>query len=734
MIAPMTLETILRRTILVGIFSIPFIPFIVAPSMFFPFITGKSFAFRIIAEIIFAAWIILMFLNASYRPRFSWIFVSMAAFLAVMTLADLLGVRPFKSFWSNFERMEGLVTLIHLAMYTLVAGTVLKTEKLWERLFQTSVGASVVISLFGLLQLAGVFTINQGGDRLDATFGNAIHFALYLLVHVFLVVFLFARTKSKALQYVYGAILLLEILILFFTGTRGTILGLIGGVTLAALIAFITSKKKAFRYAAIGTIVGIIAIIGGFIAIKDTSFVQDNYTLGRFADISLDAGAARFQVWNMAWQGFQERPLLGWGQENFNFVFNKYYQPEMFAQEPWFDRVHNIFLDWLIAGGILGLIAYLALPGSFLYYLWIRRSKTSSLSFSERGILTGLLGGYYISLLFAFDNVVTYSLFFSLLAFMYSMTQVKKHGGEEQKRTINITLVRVVVSVVVIVLISTLYVVNIRPIQTSQQLAFALSEDSFPTQSIEFLQDAHSRNTTGQQEVAEHFAFYALSLLERRDSSREVLGQAFTSSGKILQEEIDKSPQDARLQFIMSTLLQGFGYQEGALPYILNALVISEDRQIIRFALADYYINSNDLEEAIILLKDTLELTPEFERARVEYAAALVRVNMVDEAEELLIDWFGEDYFERQFKNEFSLLNAYVEIGRHDRAVQFWENRISKFPDDAQSRVSLAAHYVQVGKRDEAIEQLLEAVRIDPLYKAEADILIERIQSGESLF
>ena len=69
----------------------------------------------------------------------------------------------------------------------------------------------------------------------------------------------------------------------------------------------------------------------------------------------------------MAIKGFIEKPILGWGQEGFNFVFNKYYDPRMYTQEPWFDRAHNTYLDWLIVGGALGLLSYLAII--FLFYI-----------------------------------------------------------------------------------------------------------------------------------------------------------------------------------------------------------------------------------------------------------------------------------------------------------------------------------------------------------------------------
>ena len=69
----------------------------------------------------------------------------------------------------------------------------------------------------------------------------------------------------------------------------------------------------------------------------------------------------------MSWQGVKEHPILGWGQENYIVLFNKYYDPKMYQQEPWFDRSHNVFFDWLVSGGILALLAYL----SFLRWLFI---------------------------------------------------------------------------------------------------------------------------------------------------------------------------------------------------------------------------------------------------------------------------------------------------------------------------------------------------------------------------
>lgn len=247
----MSLNKILKYIVNTGIFLVPFIPLVVTSSLFFPFISGKNFLFRIIVEIIFGAWAILAIKNKEYRPKSSWILWGMIAFVGVIGVANLFGVNPMKSLWSNFERMEGWVTLIHLLAYFLVISAVFNTQKLWNRFFNTSIFVSVLIGSYGVLQLLGKVAINQGGVRLDATFGNATYLAIYMVFNIFLVMmFLFRRLNDRYkdgrkiisfnwpdLFYIFAV--LIQFFILYHTATRGAILGLIGGL----IITFILLMK-----------------------------------------------------------------------------------------------------------------------------------------------------------------------------------------------------------------------------------------------------------------------------------------------------------------------------------------------------------------------------------------------------------------------------------------------------------------------------------------------------------
>ena len=115
-------EKVLRFTSLGALFAALLVPLYVSGELFFPFISGKNFAFRILIEIAFAAWLVLAFRNPSYRPRKSWLMWSILFFVAALGVSVILAEDPYKSFWSNFERMEGFIGIAHFALAPPIGG------------------------------------------------------------------------------------------------------------------------------------------------------------------------------------------------------------------------------------------------------------------------------------------------------------------------------------------------------------------------------------------------------------------------------------------------------------------------------------------------------------------------------------------------------------------------------------------------------------------------------------
>jgi hypothetical protein len=154
-------QNILKKIILGGLFLVPFVAFLVSSDLFFPFITTKAFAWRIIVEIVLALWVVLTLIAPEYRPKKSPLLYALLTFILIIGVADVFGVAPIKSFWSNFERMEGFISLLHLGAFFVVAGSMFK-EREWKWWWNTSLVASGFMVVYCVGQLLGILTIHQG--------------------------------------------------------------------------------------------------------------------------------------------------------------------------------------------------------------------------------------------------------------------------------------------------------------------------------------------------------------------------------------------------------------------------------------------------------------------------------------------------------------------------------------------------------------------------------------------
>lgn len=726
----MTLEKVLKSVVFAGIFAIPFIPLVVANTLFFPFITGKGFAFRILVEVSAAAWLALALVSPTYRPRRSWVWGAFGVFVLVIGVADLFGANVLKSVWSNFERMEGWVTLAHLFVYLTVLYSMMRTEQLWARLMHTSIGVSVLAGLYGVLQLAGFLTINQGGVRLDATFGNATYLAVYMLFHLFLTALMWEKvwrshTERMWLSVMYGGIMLLQGIILFFTATRGAILGALGGALLSALllVVFARHSKNAWR-ASVAVIASILVLVGAFFILKDTKVITSVEPLERLASISLQETTvvSRFYNYGMAWEGFKERPLLGWGQENYNLVFNTYYDPRMYAQEPWFDRVHNIVFDWLIAGGLLGLLSYVGVLFAALLGVW----RSGAFSVAERSIFTGLLAGYIFHNLFVFDNITSYIMFMMVLAYIAFRVADARAAQPLCIRALPHKLLPVVAVFAAIVLWGTAWLVNAQGLEKNRALINALMPKDTPEAAVEALEIAAATpGFLGTQEVREQLV-QAAAAAASMQLEPDIKGRLFELAHSELEAGMVAAPEDARFPLFTALLDNSYGRYEDAREYLAQARALSPNKQAIIFQQAANARARGDTAAVVGFLKDAYELEPAYQEARIAYALEVYTAGAVALSDELVAPLIAEGVVDQR------LVAGYVARGDYERAARLWEGKARVNPTDAQARLATAASYFAAGNNARAIA-VLEQLGIDiPEVKAQADALIADIKSGRA--
>lgn len=625
---------ILKRVVLIGLFLIPFVPLLVSSSLFFPFITTKAFAFRIIVEIIFGAWVLLALSASEYWPKRSKILYTLGIFLVVIGLADLLGLSPIKSFWSNFERMEGYITMLHLGALYLVMSSVFKARE-WRWWWNTSLSASALMIVYCLFQLAGAFEIHQGGVRVDGTLGNAGYLALYLLIHVFVAGRLLVTTKDATLKWLYGLLIVGQVTILYLTATRGALLGFVAGLFVIAVLNIFNKENLRIRRFGIYGLVILVVLSTSFFLMKDKSFIRENPVLGRLASISLTQwkNEGRSFVWAMAIEGIKEKPILGWGQDNFNYIFAKHYSAQMYKLEPWFDRAHNIFLDWGVAGGILGLAAYLALYLVLLLAIWKRPARPhesgaggeNDLQFIERSVLTGLLAAYFFNNIFVFDNLMSYILFIALLAEFGGGVR-KEENLQNISQEIKLTSWSWL-AIVATVLI--LYFVNIKPVVVNTNLIKGLQSiqgNGTTAKAMEYFEKAYNSSRLGRPEVVEWIASSAPTILGDAGTPLEARNVYYIFATKTMEDINLALKDDPRYEMVAGSFYLSIGQFDLAIDHLNKAKILMPEKQQIYFSLGQAFYYKKDNRSALEALKQAYELAPEYEQARSIYEEALKQI------------------------------------------------------------------------------------------------------------
>lgn len=707
---------------------------------FFPFITGKNFWFRIIVDVVFAAWVILALYEVKYRPRISGIVWSFGALLVVMFFANFFGQHPNSSFWSNFERMDGYVSLVHTFMYMFVLGSVLATKFEWQRLLNTSLVVAFAVALYGLAQYGGLV---DGNGRIDSRLGNAAYMAIYMFFHVFVAFWLFVETRNTLLRVVYGLLATMFIFVLIETGTRGTALGLaVGVMVMSAYIGLFGTKFKEYQKYAIGGFLVLVLAGAAFIAGKDSAIIQNNPNLARIANISLDDLRVRGIIWGAAWKGVQERPLLGYGQSNFNYVFNEHYDPRLYSQEQWFDRAHNIFMDWLVAGGFLGLLAYLSIFGWCVWYLLIRpllRKDDETFTVMERGVLLGILAGYFTHNLVVFDNIVSYIFFAIILGLINARVGVIPNAIANFKIDKAI-ITQFATPVVIAVLVASIYFFHLPGMQAAGDLIVAFRSQD-PAVRLEAFKTAIDRNSFAHQEITEQLAQQTMSIVRNTQVPEEVREQYVVYTEEQLARLVATKPGDARIYVFVGSYYRATNELEKAAEYMALAREVSPRKQPIIIQQGFVALSLMQVPEAVEFFKTAFELDTRNLEAREYYAASLLYDDK-PEAAKALLETDNEvntnDDIKRQFAASDFLIGTANQFGQIDFVIELFEYRAYQdqtaeqtWEKNPQTWASLAFLYYQQGNNERAIAVLKDGAERIPTFATSADCFAKNIENGQ---
>jgi O-antigen ligase/Flp pilus assembly protein TadD len=593
--------------------------------LFFSYDSEKGLFFRLVLEILFGLWLILIVKTPSFRPRPTPINIALGFFSIVLIIVDILGVDTYLSVFSNFERMAGLILYLCIFAYCLVISSIITSPKRWL-IFGISLSViAFIVATKGIIQSYDQEEMLINSGRAISTIGNANQLASYLILGFFVVGLLINEwilplRKSKPLLsallvIIAGIFLIIYLICLLKTSTRGALIGLILGSGLMLILLFFKTSQKSTKLISGIILISVFLSVSGLFYFRKATFIQQNSALNRITRITDNDGTntlkSRLENYKVAIEGIKAKPFFGWGQETYHYTYAQFFNPKLYADATWYDRVHNVILEWLIIGGILGLIAYSCLWGTVVYQLW---RKNSSLNIIQKIILSGFLFAYFVGNLSLFDNLL------SLMAFMIVIAFIENHTLTEQKPSFELNHKIFLISSTAII-ISTFFLIKItcqQAYQANKAIVKAYSAGSLE-EVIETYAQAYPKAIIGRQEIAEQLANMAKDIAN--NPIPEATKQRYFEVAKsIMLSEIGQHPKYARLQIIYGNLLEAQGDNLGAIKTFEKVQNLAPKRQSNLMQLAMLYAKNREFDKANSLLEKTYLLEKQNEEPIVYQA------------------------------------------------------------------------------------------------------------------
>ena len=464
----MDIEQVLLYLVRGGVLLVLFTPLIVSTETLFPFIVGKAIFSRSVIEVTFAMWVMLAFAFPAYRPGRSWVLIALATWVAVSIISGFTGVSLQRSLWSTYERMQGIFDQVHWLAFIIVAASVFRTLTHWKLLLSVNLVASMVVAVLGIGNLYGFLDWNilGSGPREVSTLGNATYVGAYSMVNILLAIAMLghswrdrapqaasgraarrrrrpARRTSPIVDYrpmlmaFWFTAMVTNLWVLWLAVARGALMGLLAGVVTFAVLYLLWGQIQPLRRVAFGIfpVLGVMAVL--FMVARTTpvfdTVVESNVLLNRVVSSGLDQSLrGRVTAWGAGLRGYLDKPIFGWGPENYLIAWGRYFDASSGITEQ-FDQAHNKVLEELTTKGAVGAISYMAIWGAMGWAMVraIRRRQQYEQVFVA--LVAAAMVGFFVQNLFLFDSPVT-SLQFAILVAFALGEEVRQRQSEGHRQ------------------------------------------------------------------------------------------------------------------------------------------------------------------------------------------------------------------------------------------------------------------------------------------------------------
>jgi len=735
-----------------GFFIILALPILTISPYFFPADWGKTIVFRSVLAIML---FLFLWQGLYKKSNFSFpcvknkVIWALGALFTFFLLATIFSVDHIFSLWGSPYRGGGFVTFAFYFVFAIMAFILFKKED-WQKALDFSIVTGILVSLVAIIQyyslFSRVFFSNPG--RPASTMGNPIILGMYLLLLIFIALVLAIKEAKLPKRIFYFLSALVFLYVILISGSRASYLGLVAG----GLFFLLRYPKKILKLK-IGVIVCLILGALAIFYINSNSnlpnFLEDNkvfQTVQSRLSLKLVFSDPRFYAWTkIDSKILAEKPILGYGPENFSVGFDKYYDPSIpyLSQDwgNWWDRAHNVLFDMSAQAGAPAIIAYLALFAVIFWRLHKlkRANENSEKTMMAHGIQATLIA-YLVANFFSFDSFSTYIIFFLLVAYTLHLTcstgtVIAK--SEATKQSKNVVWKKIILVFAFCVLIIFLWQYNLVPFQINAKINTA--------------EDLSNRKQCAQ----------ALSLMDKNLQSHSFLDSY------------------ARMQYVEFTKTCNNYFPENNLAYIKKGLDLIKEAVKIQPLYTRYWIllgnstsaltkqesdatiKNNMIKEASSYFDKALQLAPKHQeiltgQAQMEMAGGNYKAAQNYSEKCITLDSsLGECYFYLGLSKIYqkdtatakkdietagsklyninsvtslsALSDAYGSIPDYVNLALVYEQLIKINPTYAQYHSSLAFFYKQLGRYADARKEALVVLQLSPSSKPNVDAFLKTL-------
>lgn len=614
--------------------------------------------------------------------------VPILLFLVSQIISTIFSIHPRTSMLGYYSRFNGglFSTISYILLFYAFVSNFRRKDL--GSLLVSIFSSSILVSIYGILEHFGhsVSCVLAPGpknfdancwkqdvvNRVFATFGQPNWLAAYVITLFPLSLVISIQKKYQLYRRVFFAVAsVLLLAVLIFTKSRSGMIGLAGGSAILAIslgLMLYKNKQKLFSKLDLkffGILVAVLFAVVTFFGTPITPSIsevfeksspqveestQDNTqaVVNRLEVGGTDSGEIRKIVWSGALAVWKRYPIVGSGVETFAY---SYYQDRLTQHNnvsEWdflYNKAHNELLNLMANSGIVGLITYLSIFVA-LFILTLKTlisNKKFGVKLASAAIFSGVVA-LSISNFFGFSTVAVNTLMFVLFGFfiIINFKEEKKEKKTEKKKTVffnsgeqyfGFTLLAIFLLVTLVKIYNywdadklysegTTYfnsgeyllgiqkqveAINKSPNEALfydtisddySKLALELARAGEATAAATFAQEALRTSNLAIENNDRHLNFYKTRA--RVFVTLASLDESFLNNAKeTLNQAIALSPSDPKLFYTMAVIELSEGNNEAGKKLLEKSLELKPNYEKARLKMASFYEENQEFELAI---------------------------------------------------------------------------------------------------------------------------------------